>query len=32
MAGMISENAQKIQNNPKNYFTLCTQQKIFQKA
>jgi hypothetical protein len=31
MAGTISENAQKIQNKPKNYFTTCTQQKIFQK-
>ena len=32
MAGMISENAQKIQNNPRNYFTACTQQTNFQKS
>ena len=32
MAGMISENSQKIQNKPKNYFTACTPQKIFPKS
>ena len=31
MAGIISENAQKIQNKPKNYFTTCTRQEIFLK-
>jgi len=32
MAGMISENSQKIQDNPRNYFTACTKQKIFPKS
>jgi len=32
MAGMISENSQKIQNKPKNHFTACTQQTNFQKS
>jgi len=32
MAGIISDNSQKIQNKPKNYFTACTQQKIPPKS
>ena len=28
---MISDNSQKIQNKPKNYFTVCMQQTNFQK-